>query len=513
MQERVRTPALDTWFALTANLGTHTFFMVMLPVFFWCGYTSFGRGLVRVLACGVYLSGFVKDMLCLPRPLSPPLTRITMSKSAALEYGFPSTHSTNAVSAAYYCMHLLNRSDKPPLEKLVLQALFLVYAVSIVVGRLYCGMHGFSDVVVGSLLGVLLAWLQCEFGPMLDAYLFNGGVAECLVVILVILVLIRIHPEPADSCPCFDDSVAFFGVLIGQEFSNRMFAETSFSRDYPSPGTIPYDLRELGLVKSVLRISLGVLTVFIWRGAMKPSLHRVLPPVFRVLERIGVHMPRRFFTKASEYTKIPMPFQDNDLIPSVSELPDMLDSMRHPRQRAISVGPVSEADAYETLAYRQKKQRRRGSAGASGDFADTPAAAASPAHRALSSSIAQARAGGRAPSPALSKKRSIDHYESMMGETPALSEIQNAVAAPAATSLSSPASPLPPPSVAAAKAGGDADSEENEKIMEEMFRSITRPRVRYDVEVVTKLIVYSGIAWLAVCGNPIMYYYLGLAPA
>lgn len=43
-QETVRTPALDSYFAITANLGTHTFFMVVLPILFWCGYTNVGRG-------------------------------------------------------------------------------------------------------------------------------------------------------------------------------------------------------------------------------------------------------------------------------------------------------------------------------------------------------------------------------------------------------------------------------------------------------------------------------------
>lgn len=44
LQDKVRTPALDSYFAITANLGTHTFFMIGLPMLFWFGYTSFGKG-------------------------------------------------------------------------------------------------------------------------------------------------------------------------------------------------------------------------------------------------------------------------------------------------------------------------------------------------------------------------------------------------------------------------------------------------------------------------------------
>jgi len=43
-QSKVRTPALDSYFAITANLGTHTFFMIGLPILFWCGFRDFGKG-------------------------------------------------------------------------------------------------------------------------------------------------------------------------------------------------------------------------------------------------------------------------------------------------------------------------------------------------------------------------------------------------------------------------------------------------------------------------------------
>lgn len=44
----MRTPALDSYFAFTANLGTHTFFMVFLPMLFWSGYTTLGRAYVNL---------------------------------------------------------------------------------------------------------------------------------------------------------------------------------------------------------------------------------------------------------------------------------------------------------------------------------------------------------------------------------------------------------------------------------------------------------------------------------
>ena len=46
MQDKMRSPLLDSYFALTANLGTHTFFMAGLPMLIWCGYTGGGRAYV-----------------------------------------------------------------------------------------------------------------------------------------------------------------------------------------------------------------------------------------------------------------------------------------------------------------------------------------------------------------------------------------------------------------------------------------------------------------------------------
>ena len=72
-----------------------------------------------------------------------------------------------------------------------------------------------------------------------------------------------------------------------------------------------------------------------------------------------------------------------------------------------------------------------------------------------------------------------------------------------------------------------AERRQDEKEEKEMFSKLEKPRVRYDVEVITKLIVYTGtrtspmnhcfvlidvagIAWIAVEGGPILFTTIGL---
>lgn len=113
----------------------------------------------------------MKDYLCLPRPVSPPVARISKSHptlwnsvmfnslhpqgiaSHHLEYGMPSTHSANSVSTALFLLLLTSDSGIPTLLKYALYSILLVYVSSVVLGRIYCGMHGPSDCIIGIVLG------------------------------------------------------------------------------------------------------------------------------------------------------------------------------------------------------------------------------------------------------------------------------------------------------------------------------------------------------------------------
>ncbi|KAI1471095.1 PAP2 superfamily-domain-containing protein [Daldinia caldariorum] len=508
LQATLRSPALDSYFAITANLGTHTFFMIGLPIMFWCGNASFGKGIVHILATGVFFTGFVKDFFSLPRPLSPPLHRITMSGSAALEYGFPSTHSANAVSVAVYAILCLHDPDNPfqPATRSTLEALAYFYAISIVFGRLYCGMHGFVDVIIGSLMGAIISLVEFYGGPALDLYLGQSWVSLC-GLLLIIIILIRVHPEPADDCPCFDDSVAFAGVMMGLEIGTWRFGRSSWA-------DIPFDAAALGWAAVGLRIVFGVLVIFAWREVAKPSLLKGLPHLFRLIEVWGLSLPRRFFMPASEYKNIPLRLRVDNVMPNVSDLPNLLTAVRHPgRGRSVSVGPQSAADAYETLAYRERRRRESVSVGAGNNANANNSNLAAPGSAALRNRASvqdikeqqqqqQQKENDNARSSAVSNSNGAQQYNQQQQQhnqrnhhhyTP--SDFEELMGQ--GTVVVSPA-----------ETGGEPDlivGQHDELGEKEVFSKLVKPRVRYDVEVVTKLVVYCGIGWLAVEFIPVLY--------
>ncbi|KAL8792102.1 MAG: hypothetical protein Q9195_005277 [Heterodermia aff. obscurata] len=243
----------------------------------------------------------------------------------------------------------------------------------------------------------------------------------------------------------------------------------------------------MGWPKATSRIIVGVVVIFAWREFMKPTLLKVLPPIFRIVESLGLNLPRRFFKQASEYKEVPKDLKDDNVIPYVSEIPSLLTSIRHPgRSRSVSMGPQSQADAYEVLAYREKRRRESISetaSGTSGLVQERNTKGTPSEYFSLQTPTTTARMplSGQLPTPAMSD---VDLYRQMMG---------------AETALYSPLTPAAGSSMEGTPARRPSDdTREYEREEREMFAKLEKPRVRYDVEVITKLIVYAGIAWIAV---------------
>ena len=156
----------------------------------------------------------------------------------------------------------------------------------------------------------------------------------------------------------------------------------------------------------------------------------------------------------------------------------------------MSVGPLSEADAREHIANRE--QRRRDS---------KPTTRAS----ARTKSAPQARPAALDFSCPADDEETIETSQSY----PDAGQAQRQTSQRFLQVDRSDPNLLTPP-LSDAGASSDCRSED-EKHDSEMFSNLEKPRVRYDVEVITKLVVYAGIGWLADEGCPLLFELVGIA--
>jgi hypothetical protein len=69
------------------------------------------------------------------------------------------------------------------------------------------------------MLGTILWWVKLMYGEQLDSLIAAGSWWVPFTILVITILLVRIHPEPADACcKCFEDGVAFAGVFIGVKF-------------------------------------------------------------------------------------------------------------------------------------------------------------------------------------------------------------------------------------------------------------------------------------------------------
>ncbi|KZO92042.1 acid phosphatase/Vanadium-dependent haloperoxidase [Calocera viscosa TUFC12733] len=346
MQKVVRRPWLDTYFVYTSTLGTHTFFMTVLPAFFFFGYPKTGRGLVHVLSFGVYASTFVKDSICAPRPFSPPTTRLTIG-THHLEYGFPSTHSTNSVSVALYIFSLC--LSLPPLGIALATFVLAFYIVSIVYGRLYCAMHSFTDCIAGCTIGTLIWTVQWNWEDHIEQFMGTKGPFVPIATVLAGLLLINQHPEPVDDCPCFEDSIAFVSVVMGTTLGRWHGSQAGLDTDSGffkslTPGWQLASVNDWLMFSAfaLLKMVVGVASIFLWRLVTKTILLAALPPFYRFISQVITLPNRRFYIPATQYTSVP---HESGLhpIPSLIDLPSKIETGPNQRLHAsVASGSVAK---------------------------------------------------------------------------------------------------------------------------------------------------------------------------
>jgi hypothetical protein len=287
-----------------------------------------------------------------------------MSSYTTQEYGFPSSHSANATAVTFIVLAKIFecRDFFCASTFYSLVAVMIVYYVSLIFGRIYCGMHGFFDIMTGSLIGFGLFLFRWCYGTQFDNFMFDNSLPTPVVIVLIIafyVYLIHVHAEPVDDCPCFDDSVAFIGVIIGLDISHLLFFRSKYLLGPDLIGdsmAIDYEYAKFGLTYTFLRAILGVTLVVVWKALSKPAIFTILPPVYKF---IGVNLPRRnyeatAFTERSTRHIRSTSISNIDSGKDIANIQDFIKGVTDHSKKDV-MGPQTDIDYYELVDYQRQK--------------------------------------------------------------------------------------------------------------------------------------------------------------
>lgn len=183
-------------------------------------------------------------------------------------------------------------------------------------------------------------------------------------------------------------------------------------------------------------------------------------------------------TVSRQYGKVPTLRKDDNVIPSASEIPAMITSLRNPRKRTVSIGSQSQADVYEAVAYRE--WRRNSQSAPPGLHERTGRAASDAGSHTERHEKAISRELHMNGTEFQSESLAHDHEPCASREEVTRAQLDDEGNPSRETANGYH-------TVETLNTAGDKAADK------QGFHKIHVPRVRYDVEVVTKLVVYTGM--------------------
>ena len=214
---------------LFSFLGTEDFYMLALPIIYWCVDSMVGLRVALILLFSTSLNSALKLAFHGPRPYwySPSVHGLAVETS----FGVPSGHAQNAaVVWGLLAAHLRNWWSW-------LVAVFLILFIGL--SRLYLGVHFPHDVLLGWLIGGLVLWLTMRYWEPLTAWIRKQNAGWQVIVAFLaslVLFLLPLIPyvwlkvtnwqppqvwatyDPATTISLSDSATAagtFFGMLVG----------------------------------------------------------------------------------------------------------------------------------------------------------------------------------------------------------------------------------------------------------------------------------------------------------
>jgi len=236
-------------------MGSEYFYLLILPVIFWCVDERFGVRFGLVILFSTWVNAAIKQAVALARPF-------TVDPSVGLShestYSFPSNHAQG--SAVFW--GLASQKIKNP------WGLILAVVVPLAIGfsRIYLGVHYPTDVAIGWILGWSFAVLWIVLGKRLEMSL--ARLQRRVKVILIAPLTLGMNALTANDTNL---TGVFFGTALGSVFMFDM---------------VRFDASEGKAGKKLLRFVLGAVgLVLIYFGGklVSPKQGNDLYALFRFI--------------------------------------------------------------------------------------------------------------------------------------------------------------------------------------------------------------------------------------
>lgn len=200
-------PQLRTLMVGVSALGRFEFYLVILPLIYWCLHKQFGKQLIYIMAVANLLVNATKHLLRQPRPY---WLDDSLALSTEPSYGIPSGHTISATVTYLFFASWVRRRWAWVLAGLVIFLMGL--------SRVYLGVHFVHDVVAGFILGVLVLIGDVTWRRNFHQQFRNRILGQrLLVVILVAIVPVTVYALVLLLLGAADETVAWGSFVAGAE--------------------------------------------------------------------------------------------------------------------------------------------------------------------------------------------------------------------------------------------------------------------------------------------------------
>lgn len=256
----LRTPFLDRVMFAVTNLGSETFYLLVLTVIYWCISKSFGYALGQVVVISDFMNTSLKALLRIPRPAVKWPGQIEVQHAeTGPGYGFPSGHTQGATSFWTQLSTGIRR------WWFTAAAVFLFALIGF--SRIYLAVHSPSDVFGGLFLGLAVVVVVGLCRRLWERRVHLSYRANLALAFLFPLALLPLNFNPTG----FKSAGLLLGIMVGWQLEERH---------------VQFDVRA-GLLGHVLKALIGLAGLFAIRIGLKPVLGLFIPEIGFLAHMIG----------------------------------------------------------------------------------------------------------------------------------------------------------------------------------------------------------------------------------